>query len=194
MTDVAVIGGGPAGLSAALFTAKNGLDTAVFDTDGTSLHYAWLYNYLGIKSIDGDEFLEIAREQVDEQGADRHQGEAVTGVERNGDGSDDGGGGDGFVVTTDEDEYDATYVVFATGQSRDAAEELGCELDDDGTVAVDSDNQTSVENAYAAGWTARKDKIQAAISVGGGAAAGLDILSKEKGEAFHDFDTPEDAD
>lgn len=35
MVDVAIAGGGPAGLSAALFTAKNGLDTVVFDTDET---------------------------------------------------------------------------------------------------------------------------------------------------------------
>ncbi len=73
------------------------------------------------------------------------------------------------------------------------AEDLGCELNDDGTVKTDMDNETTVENAYAAGWSARSDKIQAAISVGGGAAAGLDILSTEKGRAFHDFDTPEDA-
>ncbi len=56
MSDVAVIGGGPAGLSAALFTAKNGLDTVVFDTDDTAMHAAHLFNYLGIKSIDGGEF------------------------------------------------------------------------------------------------------------------------------------------
>ncbi len=35
MKDVLVVGGGPAGLSAALFTVKNGLDTVVFDTDET---------------------------------------------------------------------------------------------------------------------------------------------------------------
>ncbi|KZN23992.1 thioredoxin reductase [Haladaptatus sp. R4] len=184
MSDVAVIGGGPAGLSAALFTAKNGLDTVVFDTDGTAMHAAHLFNYLGIKSIGGDEFLGIAREQVDEQGAERKQGEEVTNVEE----SDDG-----FTVTTENGEYDATYVVFTTGQSRDMAEALGCELNDNGTVKTDSDSATTVENAYAAGWTARSDKIQAAISVGGGAAAGLDILSTEKGRAFHDFDTPDDA-
>jgi thioredoxin reductase (NADPH) len=184
MSDVAVIGGGPAGLSGALFTAKNGLDTVVFDTDDTAMHAAHLFNYLGIKSIDGEEFLGIAREQVDEQGAERKQGEEVTSVEK----SDDG-----FTITTDDGEYDATYVIFATGRSRDMAEALGCELNDDGTVKTNMDSQTTVENAYAAGWSARSDKIQAAISVGGGAAAGLDILSTEKGRAFHDFDTPEDA-
>ncbi|EFW92931.1 thioredoxin reductase [Haladaptatus paucihalophilus DX253] len=184
MSDVAVIGGGPAGLSGALFTAKNGLDTVVFDTDDTAMHAAHLFNYLGIKSIDGEEFMEIAREQVDEQGADRKQGEEVTNVET----SDDG-----FTVTTADGEYDATYVLFTTGRSREMAEDLGCELNDDGTVKTDSDNETTVENAYAAGWCSRADKIQAAISVGGGAAAGLDILSTEKGRAFHDFDTPDDA-
>ncbi|SIQ98737.1 Pyridine nucleotide-disulphide oxidoreductase [Haladaptatus litoreus] len=190
MTNVVIIGGGPAGLSAALFTAKNGLDTVVFDTDETAMHAAHLWNYLGIKSIGGSEYMEIAREQVDEQGAERKQGEEVTSVEK----SDDG-----FTITAESDEsddakeYDAKYVVFTTGRARDMAEKLGCELNDDGTVAIDMDNATTVENAYAAGWTARADKIQAAISVGGGAAAGLDILSAEKGRAFHDFDTPEDA-
>ncbi|WP_332898868.1 NAD(P)/FAD-dependent oxidoreductase [Haladaptatus sp. CMSO5] len=182
MTDVTIIGGGPAGLSAALFTAKNGLETVVFDTDKTALHYAYLHNYLGIEEIDGDEFLRVGRAQVDAQGANRRD-EEVTAVEQT---------DDGFRLTTDRGEYDATYVVFATGESRDVATELGCDLNDDGTISVDSDNETSVENAYAAGWAARKDKIQAAISVGGGAAAALDILSKEQGKPFHDFDTPDD--
>jgi len=63
-TDALVIGGGPAGLSAALFTAKNGLDTVVFDTDGTWMHKAHLFNYLGIDSVDGSAFVHDAREQV----------------------------------------------------------------------------------------------------------------------------------
>ena len=184
MADVIVIGGGPAGLSAALFTAKNDLDTVVFDTDKTWLHKAHLFNYLGIPTIDGDDFLEVARDQVAEFGVERPQGEEVTGVER---------GDDGFTVTTGEGEYGARYVVFATGAKRDLAEELGCDLTDEGTVDVGIDMETSVGDAYATGATARAEEWQAIISAGDGGAAALDILSKEKGEHFHDFDTPADA-
>lgn len=178
-TDVAIIGGGPAGLSAALFTAKNGLDTIVFDTDDTSMHVARLRNYLGIESIPGGEFVEIARQQVDNHGADRHQGEEVTEVEQT---------DDDFRITTEDGEYDSTYIVFASGYPCDLGKEIGCELGDYGTIAIDADCETSVENAYAAGEAVRMPKIQAAISVGHGATAAIDILSKERNERFHDFD------
>ena len=48
MTKAIVIGDGPAGLSAALFLAKNGVETTVFGQDNTAMHYAELHNYLGI--------------------------------------------------------------------------------------------------------------------------------------------------
>lgn len=181
MTDVIVIGGGPAGLSAGLFTAKNELNTKLFDTDTTAMHSAWLYNYLGLPDTGGEEFMEIAREQADKHGVDRHQGEEVTAVKRV-DGE--------FAVTTEQDEYTARYVVFATGRSQSLAEELGCELRDRG-IKVDLDHRTTVDDAYAAGWAVRASKIQAIISAGGGAVAALDILSKERGKPYHDFDTPE---
>jgi len=40
MVTVAIVGGGPAGLSAGLFAGKNGLDTMLFDTDKTWMHKA----------------------------------------------------------------------------------------------------------------------------------------------------------
>ncbi len=184
MTHVTVIGGGPAGLSAALFTAKNGLSTSVFDTDQTWMHKAHLFNYLGIESVDGSSFVDDAREQAEEFGVDRHQGEGVTGIERN---------GGGFSVVTDDDEYDSEYVVLATGADRDLAETLGCDFADDGTVDVTISMETSVDNAYATGAMVRAEEWQAVISAGDGAAAALNILTKEKGEHFHDFDTPADA-
>jgi thioredoxin reductase len=183
MTRVIVVGGGPAGLSAALFTAKNGLETAVFDTDETWMHKAHLFNYPGIGSVDGDDYMGILRDQADDFGVERHQGAAVEDIASD---------GDGFTVTA-EDEHNSEYLVLATGANRDLAEDLGCEFTDEGTVEVDVTMETSVGDAYATGAMVRAEEWQTVISAGDGAAAALNILTKEKGEHFHDFDTPGDA-
>jgi thioredoxin reductase len=148
------------------------------------MHSAHLFNYLGIESVDGSAFVEDAREQVDSFGVDRHQDEEVTAVEAE---------GDGFTVTTEDDTYAADYVVLATGAKRDLAEDLGCAFTDEDVVDVDVTMETSVEDAYATGAMVRAEEWQAVISAGDGAAAALNVLSKEKGEHFHDFDTPDDA-
>ena len=183
MPTVAIIGGGPAGLSAALFTAKNDLDTVVFDTDETWMHKAQLYNYLAIEEISGTEFIEKSRDQVEGFEADLHVGTEVTGVDQN---------GDGFTVQTDDNEYDATYVVFATGTDTELPEQLGCEMTENDLVNVDLNMRTSVENAFAVGSMIRNQKWEAIISAGDGGAAALQILSDEAGEPVHDFDTPDE--
>ena len=184
MSDVLIVGGGPAGLSAGLFTAKNGLDTTVFDTDETWMHKSHLFNYPGIGSVDGDVYLETLRDQTDDFGVERHQGTEVTGVE-----STD----DGFTVSTADGDHEGDYVVLATGANRDLAEDLGAEFDDEETVEVNVSMETSVDDAYATGAMVRAEEWQAVISAGDGAAAALNILSKQKGEHFHDFDVPADA-
>jgi thioredoxin reductase len=183
MTHVIVVGGGAAGLSCGLFTAKNGLDTTVFDTDDTWLHKAHLFNYLGIESMDGTAFVEQSREQVAEFGVDLRE-EQVTGVETT---------DEGFRVTTEAGQHEADYVVLATGAKRDLAEDLGCAFTDEGVVEVDVTMETSVPDCYATGAMVRAEEWQAIISAGDGAAAALNVLTKEKGEHFHDFDTPADA-
>jgi len=185
MPHVAVVGGGPAGLSAALFTAKNGLETTLLDADETWLHEAHLFNYLGIDSRDGTAFLEDAREQVRSVGVDLHEETTVSYVEK--DGSE-------FHLTADGTRLAADYLVLATGIDRSLASTLDCAFTWDPTVvAVDLSMETSVRDAYATGAMVRAEEWQAIIAAGDGAAAALSILSKERGGGFHDFDTPADA-
>ncbi len=184
MAHVAIVGGGPAGLSAALFIQKNGLDATVFDTDATWMHKAHLFNFPGIGSQDGSAYMATLRRQVDSFGVERKQGVEVTDVHSN---------DEGFSVSTADGDHDAEYLVLATGANRDLAEALGCAFDGD-VVEVDVTMETSVEDAYATGAMVRVEEWQAVISAGDGAAAALNILSKEKGERFHDFDVPADAD
>jgi len=180
LVDVVVVGDGAAGLSAALFLAKNGLEVVVLGEDKTDLHYAYLYNYLGVKEIHGDDLARLGREQAASFGADLQEGH-VTVVKR----SDEG-----FHVETEDGRgYDAKYVVMASGADTRMLRDLGAQIERN-IVQVDRDGRTTVENLYAAGRITRRIKIQAVISAGDGAAAALDILSKERGRDVRDFDEP----
>ena len=80
MTDVLIVGDGPAGLSAALFLAKNEMSVKVFGQDQTLMHKAVVYNYLGIPDITGSEFQKISRQQVEKFGGTKSETTTVTGT------------------------------------------------------------------------------------------------------------------
>jgi len=180
MIDTIIIGDGPGGLSAALFLAKNGQDVTVFGQDKTSMHWALLYNYLGIPEILGSDFQKVARGQVTGFGA-TIQEQPVTGIENN---------GSGFTITTESgDTHTSKYLVLAEGKALELSKSLGLSVTDDG-VEVDRDFRTSIDNLYVVGRSVRIKRSQAIISAGNGATAALDILSREKGKDFNDFDSP----
>ncbi len=81
--EVAVIGGGPAGLQTALYTARLGHDTVVFDRGGgRAAMMLDTHNVIGVEeSVSGNEFLQTAKEQVSAYGADVIR-ELITDVER----------------------------------------------------------------------------------------------------------------
>ena len=60
--DVVVIGGGPAGCAAGIFTARYGLDTVLFDRGRSSIQRcAHLENYLGFPAgIDVETLYEVS--------------------------------------------------------------------------------------------------------------------------------------
>ncbi len=177
MSNVLIVGDGPGGLSAALFLAKNDVDADVFGTDDTPMHKAMLYNYLGIDEMTGSQFQQTAREQVKKFGATLHDTK-VDAIERTDAGF--------LATTTDGETFEGDYIIIAVS-NKGLLDELGIEREG-GEAQVDRDGRTNVEDAYAIGWATRSQKIQAIISAGDGAAAALDILSKEEGKPVHDFD------
>ena len=180
MTNAIIVGDGPAGLSCALFLAKNGVDTTVFGQDNTAMHYAELHNYLGIPKILGSDFQEIARKQVTDFGT-KLQNALVTDVSKT---------DDGFSVTTEDGAtYTAKYVVLAEGKGVKLNQSLG--LTKEGrSVEVDRNGRTAVANLYAVGRSTKMNRSQAIISAGEGASAALDILSTEAGKDVLDYDSP----
>ena len=179
MARIAIVGDGPAGLSAALFLAKNGHETTVYGQDQTPMHYAHLRNYLGVPDDPGPDFQQRARAQVSHHGATLRDAE-VTEVGRAGESLtvrlDDGGR-----ATVD-------YVILAAGKrGLPLARALGADVEG-GRVHVDGEYRTTVDRLYAVGRSARPDRSQAIISAGAGAVAALDILAREAGENVTDWD------
>lgn len=184
MAAITIVGDGPAGLSAALFLAKDGHEVVVYGEDETAMHYAHLHNYLGVPDVDGSEFQRLAREQVRGFGAELVDAEVVQ-VERD---------GDGFLVTTADGGERRSDVLIVAGAkpSRSLLEDLGADIADDAPV-VDEHYATTVDGLYAVGRVVRPGRSQAIISAGAGGVAALDILSRIAGEDVTDWDTPDDA-
>jgi thioredoxin reductase len=176
--DVVIVGDGPAGLTCALFLAKNGLGVHVLGMDETAMHKAMLHNFPGRPDTTGTQLTHDIRRQAEAFGAHLHK-QHVTSIRRN---------GPGFHVATSEGNgFEGRYVVLATGLKKDLAVALGLEVGPNG-VKTDGAGRTSMENVYASGWLSRGHATQAVISAGDGTAVALDILAKEKGKPFHDFD------
>ena len=119
--DVVVVGGGPAGLTAALYTTRLGLDTALVDRGGgRAAMMQDTHNVIGVtEETSGIEFLQTAKEQVTSYGADVH--DAFVSEVRRTDDADADGDGDvdadppRFHLETGDATYAARRVVLATG-------------------------------------------------------------------------------
>ncbi len=109
--DLIVIGGGPAGLTAALYTAREGIDTLVIERaalGGQAAATERLDNVPGFaEGVLGSEFASQLRQQAERFGVEMLQAQDVTAIRQNGNYH--------CVQTADGSEYSARAVLIATG-------------------------------------------------------------------------------
>src|SRR4051812_587961 len=118
MYDLAIVGGGPAGASAATFTARAGLQTVVLDADKGMTRRAMLWNHLGFPDgVTGPDLVDQGHQQATKAGAELKK-VSVTSLEKQGDGS--------FVLKTDDGgTVEAKQVLLATGVNPELAKASG---------------------------------------------------------------------
>ncbi len=108
MQDVVIIGGGTAGLTAALYLLRAGKHVLILESEvfgGQISSSPRVENYPGIMQISGSEFTDQLLEQVTALGAQIEMERATSIQER-----------DGMkIVITDEHEYPCKSVIIATG-------------------------------------------------------------------------------
>lgn len=109
MYDIIIIGGGPAGLTAAIYARRAGKTVLVLEKDALGGQITWspkVENYPAVPSISGMELGNLITEQAMEQGAELEIDE-VTGIEDRGDHK--------HVHCVFGAEYDAKAIILATG-------------------------------------------------------------------------------
>ncbi len=183
MYDVAVIGAGPAGASAAIFLAKAGQKTLVIDNGRSVTRRALIKNHYGVMEITGPAMVDLGKEHAKMLGADVISAQ-VTNVTKS---------GDHFDLATDQDAYQASHVILATGLYTDLIEQIGVRTKP-GTeprikTVVDAtlEGKTSIEGIWAAG-TVAGVSMHTIITAGDGAKVAVNLLSEIKGERYVDHD------
>ncbi|MCL2570948.1 MAG: NAD(P)/FAD-dependent oxidoreductase [Defluviitaleaceae bacterium] len=112
MADVLIIGGGPAGVSAALYTARAGISTKIIYKDMGALTKAEkVDNFYGTPGITGPDLIKMGLAQAEYVGAEIEIGEVVKIQQQFGEKTY-------FEVETVNASYTARTLLLATGSSR----------------------------------------------------------------------------
>jgi thioredoxin reductase (NADPH) len=186
MYDVAIVGGGPAGASAATFTARAGLQTVLIDADAGMTRRAMVNNHLGFpEGVSGPDLVESGKAQAAHAGAEVVAGKAVELQSK---------GAEGFSVKTEDGtSYEAKQVILTLGANPELARTAGITVKP-GTeprikeiVDVDGQGRTSMPGVWAAG-TAAGVSVHTIITAGDGARVAINLISDTKGERHVDHD------
>jgi alkyl hydroperoxide reductase subunit F len=110
MRDLIIIGGGPAGMTAAVYAARKRIDALFLSKDigGQAMWAASVENYMGYQYIEGFELMQKFEEQVKQFPLEQKIGEEVVALSRLDTGFE--------VKTANGDSYQAKAVIFATGK------------------------------------------------------------------------------
>ncbi|WP_434531905.1 NAD(P)/FAD-dependent oxidoreductase [Haloarcula sp. NS06] len=182
--DVIIVGGGPSGCAAGVFTARADLDTAIYDRGRSSLkRCAYLENYLGFPDgIDIETLYDRIQDHAETAGC-TVVSELVDSLDR----TDDG---EGFVVEMQDGETATTRRVIAAtryngeymrGLDDDAAmfethEHDGEERETFDREYADADGTTPVPGLYVASPSEAAD-MQAIIAAGRGARVARRVIA-----------------
>ena len=184
--SVTIIGAGPAGLTAGIFTARAGLETLILRGGEPILRRnAHLENVPGFPvGLSARRFLDLTREQAEQNGCEIRDATVtrVTPAE------------DGHEVETENETVESEYVICASW----ADSEYLSHLDDIGLMSrgsktyidVDEDGFTGIDGLYAAGRIVGEPH-QTVVSAGHGAKVGLSVIHDSDVPFYHDWVAPE---
>jgi NADH-dependent peroxiredoxin subunit F len=114
--DLAILGGGPAGVAAGVYAARKQLKTIFItkDWNSQSVVSEGIENWIGTVKVPGIEFAEMLKKHLEAyagQFVKINEGEWVSGVKRSSTGNT-------FTITTDKGQYETKTVLITTGSHR----------------------------------------------------------------------------
>ncbi|WP_428912685.1 FAD-dependent oxidoreductase [Niallia sp. Krafla_26] len=184
MYDIVIIGGGPAGGSAALYAAKAGKKTLLLDANKSMTARALMWNHYGVEEITGPDMLEVGKKQASKFGAEIKE-ETVTNIT--------GEAGNFTLETESGATYQGSHVILATGALATLAEKLELETKEHReprmktAVVTNGEGETNKKGIWAAGVVAGIS-AHTIVTAGDGARVAINVLSEINGERYVDHD------
>ena len=185
--EVVIVGGGVAGMTAGIFTARAGLETLIVNHGDPILkRNAHLENFPGFPAgVNSRLFLDMTEEQAERAGCTFREGRVIDieGAEAIA----------GFAVHTEDETFNAEQVIAASWSDSDYLDGLDVAIDERGNkgfVQPDPQGRTGIDGLYAAGRIADQYH-QTVVSAGHGAQVAITLIHDSPVPFYNDWVAPE---